>query len=178
MHEGQNIPLDRESILARLAELDGVPGHEAEREILSEAWAELYGLPKTPPLLAGPTEFREDLAAHPLQDDSHKAVSDRCALPDLVTVFERGRQAGRAEGMQQLLRVLFAPGAETTSQIGERALVVCYSQAFPDAPAKSVRELAALAGWSRGTTENRIASFRESNHGLPKLDTLSLDSIG
>jgi hypothetical protein len=91
--------------------------------------------------------------------------------------YARGHEAGRAAGMRELLELLFR-GAKTVPQVGERAAVIAMVQECPDAPAKSIRELAALTGLGNGTAKSRVDEFLQSAHTLPKLNTLLPDSIG
>ncbi len=144
MHEGQNIPLDRESILARLRELDGIPGHERERERLSEQWAELCGLPKTPPLLSGLTEFRED-AAWPQPDPISQDAPD----PPGLEAAETRRQT--------LLRVLGWLAAENDlRRIGWK----CALAHWLIAQNESQTELAARLGVSKAAITQSLNAFR------------------
>lgn len=156
MHEGQKIPLDGESILARLTELVGVPGHERERAELSEAWAALEKLPPTPALLSGRDDFRE-----PVDDRADAQVEPAIpavSIEHLQRAFDAGREQGRAEGQRELLQWLFA-GATTGQQIVDRAAVRAFAATWPEGEPcpLTVADLAALVGVSPRTAARRKA---------------------
>jgi hypothetical protein len=95
----------------------------------------------------------------------------------LRRAFAQGVEVGKACGMRELLAVIFR-GATTAAQVGENAAVVAVAQEFPDAPAKTIRELASFAALSTGSACNRVNRFRSSGPTLPKLNTLLPDFIG
>jgi hypothetical protein len=91
--------------------------------------------------------------------------------------FEQGREVGMTEGMRKLLEKLFL-GAATTKGIGERACVIAAAWAYPDAPAKSIREVAAMTGLGDTTAKRRIDDARPAVQDMPKWHILSPDFIG